>query len=85
MIDLDRGAERDCLDPPLVLYCAGGAGIGYLTIFEWARQLQPDRAVKPFHALIVLVSLGLMGIILSSLVQRVLVLLNDILKKERSV
>src|SRR5882672_3301761 len=69
------------LNPVVALYTSGGAAFCYLSVLEFTKRQKPEFLVPIFHAVIIVISLLLMGFIMAHLISRVLSLLNEGIKK----
>jgi hypothetical protein len=71
------------VDPAVCLYTAAAATVGYGAVLEFVKRQKPELLVPPYHAVIVALSLLLMGVVMSHLVGRALTLLNEAMGEKR--
>lgn len=64
-------------NPLVILYTAGATVIGYLGVVQFTKVQKPEFLVPVYHVVIVSLALLLMGVIVSHLLARVFVLLNQ--------
>jgi len=70
------------VDPVVCLFTAAAATVGYGAVLQFAKQRRPEFLVPPYHAVIVALSLLLMGVVMAHLAGRALSLLGAALSKE---
>lgn len=70
------------VDPAVCLFTGAAATLGYGAVLEFTKLQKPELLVPPTHAVIVALSLLLMGVIMAHLVGRALTLLNHAMTQE---
>lgn len=70
------------LNPRIVLFTAGAAALGFLSVWDFAKRQTPDLAVPFFKAVIVILALGFMGLILAHGLSRVFFYFDKLTKEE---
>jgi hypothetical protein len=71
------------VDPWVCLYTAATATFGYGAVLEFVKLQKPEFLVPPHHAVIVALSLMLMGVVMAHLVGRALTLINTAMEGKR--
>jgi len=70
------------LNPAVVLYTAGAASFGYLSVWDFTKHQKPEYLVPVYHLVIVILALWLMGIIIAHFLGRVFFLFHE-MKSDR--
>jgi hypothetical protein len=65
------------LNPSVVLYTAGAASFGYLSVWDFTKHQKPEFLVPCFHVVIFILGLWSTGIILSHLLGRFFALMLE--------
>jgi hypothetical protein len=71
------------VNPGVCLYTAAASAFGYGAVLEFVKRQKPELLVPPHHAVIVALSLLLMGFVMAHLVGRALTLINTAMEAKR--